>query len=211
MFAQDQPTERTLSEPHRLKPRQFAPALQHISQDDDAKACAANEEPQTSKHLEGIQVSVLHGIERIEPRGCRSQFQPGILQAARERRSYLRYGVRRRINQEHSIAACPGKVLEELLLRNQQVSLQDRISDRANKLDFKRPAPLIHVIERIAKVLVQRPADAVVITNRRNNFGRVARIEQRPTIFFVSSSRHSAERKRLAVLNTRESHSEHTP
>ena len=64
------------------------------------------------------------------------------------------------------------KVLEELLLRNQQVSLQDRISDRANKLDFKRPAPLIHVIERIAKVLVQRPADAVVITNRRNNFGQ---------------------------------------
>ena len=49
--------------------------------------------------------------------------------------------------------------------------MQDRISDRANKLDFKRPAPLIHVIERIAKVLVQRPADAVVITNGRNNMG----------------------------------------
>ena len=100
--------------------RQFAAPLQHIAQHHDAQPGAAEEEPQSTEHLEGAEICILHRVKCREPlRGGRG-FEPIVLQGPRQFRAHLRDGVRRAVDEEHSRAAHAGETpLEFGFIHNQ--------------------------------------------------------------------------------------------
>jgi hypothetical protein len=71
----------------------------------------------------------------------------------------LRHGVRRRIQQEHSIAALAGKAFHELSFVNDELPLQNRIRHRAHDAHLERLPALIHIIQRVADFFAHRPLD----------------------------------------------------
>ena len=171
VLAQHQALQQSPPEAHRHQQAQLPAPFEHVAQDHHAQPRAAEQQAQPAQHLERAQVGVLHGVELVQPPRRGRQLQAGVLQRARQRGGDLRDGVRRRIHQEHPVAALAREPPGELGLVNQQAPLQDRVRHRAHQPQLERAPLLVRVINRVADLLAQRPLDGVGVADGGNLVG----------------------------------------
>ena len=76
--------------------------------------------------------------------------------------------LRRRIDEEHSIAALGRESRKERVLGDDQVALQNGIGHGADEPYFERASALVGVIQCVADFFSHRPDDGCFVPNGRN-------------------------------------------
>ena len=128
VLGQHDPAQEPAPKPERPERGELAAALEHVAQENDPQADGAQQEAQPAEGLEGGDVGVLDRLKARDALGRGGDVEAEPVETALQDLGDGSLGevvARRGLDQEERVAGLAREVFEEVLLRDQQLALEE--------------------------------------------------------------------------------------